>query len=240
MNENNTKKLADVFDPIKPSAELLAKTEAMMRAAQKTKPAARKPIVFRAVAMAACLLLICSAALTYALTTLPSDLTGSPGPGLIPADAPSISRSAAPLPAAQRPALTTAELVTKAQNTHGATAAAMLAEAVCTEAVAYTHDTDQAGFVAAIFATFRLQSIDFSLNLPQTIKKRDKITAVILCYDDDAKEAAIAQLDPSGETAYTLWLSTSADGDLYAEDGTTVLAYSAWMLHDVAPAAIAD
>ena len=36
MNENNTKKLADVFDPIKPSAELLAKTEAMMRADRKS------------------------------------------------------------------------------------------------------------------------------------------------------------------------------------------------------------
>ena len=240
MNENNAKKLADVFDPIKPSAELLAQTEAMMRAAQKPKPAPRKPIVFRAVAMAACLLLICSAALTYALTAIPSDLTGAPGPGLILADAPNTSRSAVPVTAAQRPAPSTVELTVKAQNTHGATAAALLAKAVCTDAVTYVPDNDQAGFVSAIFATFRLQSIDFSLNLPQKIEKRDKITAVILCYDDAAKEAALAALDTSGETAYSLWLSTSADGDLYAENGTTVLAYSAWMLHDVVPAPIAD
>lgn len=236
MNEHNAKKLADVFDPIKPSAELLAKTEAMMRVAQKPKSAPRKPLVFRAVAIAACLLLICSAA----LTAIPSDLTGSPGPGLILADAPNTGRSAVPSVAIQRPTPTTAELTVKAQNTHGATAAALLVKAVCTDAVTYVPDNAQAGFVSAIFATFRLQSIDFSLNLPQKIEKRDKITAVILCYDDAAKEAALAELDISGETAYSLWLSTSADGDLYAEDGATVLAYSAWMLHDVAPAATAD
>jgi hypothetical protein len=136
--------------------------------------------------------------------------------------------------------LTTAELTVKAQNTHGTAAAALLAQAVCTDAVTYVPNNDQAGFVSAIFATFRLQSIDFSLNLSQNIEKRDKITAVILCYDDAAKEAALAKLDTSGETAYTLCLSTSADGDLYAEDGTTVLAYSAWMLHDIAPASTAD
>ena len=240
MNENHAKKLADVFDPIKPSAELLAQTEALMRAAQRPKPAARKPIAFRAVAMAACLLLICSAALTYALTALPSDLTGVPGPGLTALAASDASRSAVPMPATQRAPLTEAELTIKAQNTHGTTAAAMLAEAVCTDAVTYVPDNDQAGFTAAIFATFSLKSIDFRLNLPQEIKKRDKITAVILCYDDAAKDSALAMLDTSGETAYKLWLSTSADGDLYAEDGATVLASSAWMLHDVAPAALAD
>ncbi len=240
MNENNAKKLADVFDPIKPSAELLAKTEAMMRAAQTPKPAARKPIVFRAVALAACLLLVCSAALTYALTAFPSDLTGSPGPGLTALTASDASRSAVSMTAAQRAPLTTAELTVKAQNTHGATAAAMLAEAVCTEAVIYVPDTAQTGFTAAIFATFRLKSVDFRQNLPHKIQNRDKITAVILCYDDAAKDSAFAMLDTTGETAYTLWLSTSADGNLYAEDGATVLASSAWMLHDVAPAALAD
>ncbi|PWL52486.1 MAG: hypothetical protein DBY36_04155, partial [Clostridiales bacterium] len=84
MNRDNAKKLSDVYEPIQPSEDLVRKTEALMRAeSQKIcSVPRRRPMVLRVAALAACFILVCSAALVYILRASPSDFSGQPGPGL--------------------------------------------------------------------------------------------------------------------------------------------------------------
>ncbi|MBR5519780.1 MAG: hypothetical protein IKU55_03585 [Clostridia bacterium] len=232
MHKQNAQKLADVFEPIRPSAALLAQTEALMRSAPQPTPIRRKPTVLRFVAAAACLVLICSAA--FAFFAAPSDLTATPGDGLVAVSLGSDTLRIAAPPLADQSLLTTAELTAKSRNTHGANAAAMQAQAICTDVTVYAPEAENAGFVAVIFADFKLREISYLHAAPEAIEQGDKITAVIFCYEEAEKEDALAQLDTTGETTCVLGLSTAADGNLYTEDGATVLAYSAWMLHEIA------
>ena len=226
------KQLAKELESIKPSAELLAKTEALMRSAPQPirKPHTGKPQLLRFAAAAACFILIGAAALGYFLGTA-SDLTGSPGVGLTLVSAEgTVNRNMAPVPASLAHQLTIDELVVRARNTHGVTAAAVLAKAECTDITVYAPQSNDS-FAYAVFCTFRLQAIEFSDKSPEKLDRKDRITAVCLCYDDAALQTVLTTLDASGESSYRIWLSTAADGNLYAENGIDVLADSAWMLH---------
>ena len=240
MNRDNAKKLSDMYEAIRPSEALLRQTEALMRTApQKPRPVSKsRAMVLRAAATAACLVLICSAAFVYILHASPSDYTGEPGPGLASAPAErEIRLIAQPMSlesVSDTPSLDEliAQLDVAAMNTCGANAGELIVKGVCTEVNEYLpSDPDKAGFVSVILSNLEITDVLFSRNTPHDYADGDKITAVQFRYD----VALPALPDPAGETEYLLCLSAVHDGNVYEENGSDVLVYSAWVLNSFYP-----
>lgn len=245
MNRDNAKKLSDIYEPIKPSAELLRKTEALMRTEpQKNRSVPRRrPMVMRAAALAACLMLVCSAAFAYILHVSPSDYTGEPGPGLaaVPAER-GVRMIAQPM---SLEALTDAppldELVAQldvaAMNACGANAGELIVKGVCTDINEYLPASpSDAGFASVFLSDLEITDVLYARNTPHDYRGGDKITALLFRYD-----VALPDIpDPAGTEEYLFCLSTTADGNVDAENGADTLVYSAWILHSFYPQKPAD
>lgn len=241
MNRDNAKKLSDVYEPIQPSEDLVRKTEALMRAeSQKIcSVPRRRPMVLRVAALAACFILVCSAALVYILRASPSDFSGQPGPGLAAAPTERELRMIA------QPMMTfelssdvpplgelIAGLDVAAMNACGANAGELIVKAVCTGLAEYLPAAPaDAGFASVFLSDLVITDVLYAQNAPHDYGDGDKITALLFCYD-----VALPELpDSNGTTEYLFCLSTADDGNVYAENGTDTLAYSAWRLHSLYP-----
>ena len=205
MNRDNAKKLSDVYEPIQPSEDLVRKTEALMRAEPQKicSVPRRRPMVLRAAALAACFILVCSAAFVYILRASPSDFSGKPGPGLAAAPTERELRMIA------QPMMTfelssdvpplgelIAGLDVAAMNACGANAGELIVKAVCTGLAEYLPAAPaDAGFASVFLSDLVITDVLYAQNAPHDYGDGNKITALLFRYDV-APRPAVSPMKP--------------------------------------------
>ena len=223
------KNLAGAFQTVRPSEELVQKTEQAMHAALCTPQKTRKPKILRYASFAACAAAVALAVfLSIWQRWIPADRTGQPGTQLLAIHADLYQKAA--VRTAVEPyncaSPSTQEMLdalrqTLAEQNHSA-AGELIADGVCSRVEYY--QIPVSGQPIA-FLTIRLTAILHCENAPQKLKNGDQITVV--CFPSDLPNPTADET-----TQYRFSLSTSADGNVYSSDDETMLAKNAWLLHE--------
>ena len=226
------KKLADAVQAVRPPEQLVQKTEQSMHAALHRQQKKQPPRIVRYAASAACAAAICTAVfLSVWQWWIPHDWTGQPGAQLCAIDADMYRASAARTAAEQlisappsiQELLDTLHQSLSAQN--ASKPGELIADGVCKRVEYYQIPTS--GQPVALL-TVRLTAILNIKNEPKRLKNGDQITVV--CFPPD-----LPNPPEDGTAKYRFSLSTSRDGNVYSPDDETLLAESAWLLHDAWP-----
>lgn len=219
------KKLADAFQTVRPSAQLLQKTEHAMHAALHDQQKKQKPKILRYATSAACAAAICLAVFLGVWQWLvPVDQTGQPGEQLLSIDSELYQKAAArtAIEPYHSASLSTQEIMDELHQSLAARndsdAGELIADGVCSRVAYYQIPTN--GQPAALL-TVRLTSILHCENAPRRLKNGDQITVV--CFPSDLS-------NPTEDAAYRFSLSTARDGNVYSDDGMLV-AETAWLLY---------